>query len=59
MSRVARKAAEQHGVIATWLLRACGLGSTAVTRSVRAGTLHPVHRGVYDARHGRRRPRSA
>ncbi len=48
---VARRAAEQHGVVSTAQLRDCGLDSKAVSRRVRAGRLHPVHRGVYAVGH--------
>jgi len=48
---VARWAAEQHGVITLAQLHACGLDRAAVLRRVRAGTLHPVHRGVYAVGH--------
>jgi hypothetical protein len=50
-ARVAATAAEQHGVISTRQLRACGLGSTEVSRRVRGGRLHRVHRGVYAVGH--------
>jgi hypothetical protein len=45
--RVAWVASEQHGVVSTGQLAACGLGSQAITSRVRAGRLHRVHRGVY------------
>ena len=48
---IARWAAEQHGVITLAQLHACGLDRAAVLRRVRAGTLHPVHRGVYAVGH--------
>src|ERR1700710_1645608 len=48
---VARWAAEQHGVVTLAQLRACGLDRGAVLRRTRAGTLHPVHRGVYAVGH--------
>jgi len=49
--RVARKAAEQKGQITTRQLEACGLDSHAIGARVRAGWLHPVHRGVYAVGH--------
>lgn len=49
--RVAGTAAEQHGLISVAQLRACGLGRNAITLRVRAGRLHPVHRGVYAVAH--------
>jgi len=50
-ARVAALAAEQHGVVSTHDLRACGLSGTAVTRRVRHGRLHRLHRGVYAVGH--------
>lgn len=40
-------AAEQHGVVSTHDLRACAITGTGVTRRVRSGRLHRLHRGVY------------
>lgn len=40
-------ARRQHGVITTAQLTARGVGRHAVTRHVKAGQLHRVHRGVY------------
>jgi hypothetical protein len=49
--RVARVAAEHWGVVSLEELRACGLSYRAVQRRVRAGRLHPLHRGVYAVGH--------
>jgi hypothetical protein len=40
-------AERQHGRVAHWQLREIGLSASAIQRWVRAGRLHPVHRGVY------------
>jgi predicted transcriptional regulator of viral defense system len=40
-------AVSQHGVLTAAQLSDCGLTRSAVSRRVAAGTLHPVHRGVY------------
>lgn len=48
---VASIAAEQHGQVSTRQLLACGLESKGITRRVRAGRLHRVHRGVYAVGH--------
>lgn len=48
---VASIAGEQHGRIAIWQLRRCGLNDSAVARRVRSGRLHRVHRGVYAVGH--------
>lgn len=53
---VAELAAEQYGVVSLAQLGAAGLGRGAVAHRVRAGRLHPVHRGVYAVGH-RRLPR--
>jgi len=45
--RAARRAAAQHGQIASVQLAECGLNKDAVARRVRKGWLHRVHRGVY------------
>jgi very-short-patch-repair endonuclease len=50
---IAYVAALQHGVIARWQLRLCGLDKDAVQRRRNAGRLHPVHRGVYAVGHNR------
>lgn len=48
---VALLAAEQHGVIATRQLKACGVDNDAIRVRVARGNLHPVFRGVYAAGH--------
>jgi predicted transcriptional regulator of viral defense system len=48
---IARIAGRQHGVVSVRQLRAAGLDKFAVMRRVRAGRLHPVHRGVYAVGH--------
>jgi very-short-patch-repair endonuclease len=50
-AEVARRAAEQWGVLSLAELRACGLAESAVTLRVRKGHLHRVHRGVYAVGH--------
>ena len=49
--RVARLAAEQHGVVSAAQLLERGLPRTAIQVRVRNGRLHPVHRGVYAVGH--------
>jgi hypothetical protein len=41
----------QGGVIARRQLIALGLSASAIDRRVRAGRLHPLHRGVYSVGH--------
>jgi hypothetical protein len=48
---VAALAARQHAVVALHQLIALGLTPSAVTKRVRRGRLHPVHRGVYAVGH--------
>src|SRR6476620_10153665 len=48
---VAELATRQHGVVAHWQLIAGGLSPSAVQRLIRAGWLHPLHRGVYEVGH--------
>jgi very-short-patch-repair endonuclease/predicted transcriptional regulator of viral defense system len=48
---VARRAAEQWGVVSLDDLRARGLSREAVAVRVRKGLLHPMHRGVYAVGH--------
>jgi hypothetical protein len=50
-ARVASYAGQQHGRIAVWQLRLCGLDDSAVARRVRSGRLHRIHRGVYAVGH--------
>jgi very-short-patch-repair endonuclease len=44
---IARFAAAQHGLITVAQLREAGLTSSAVSKRVRSGRLHRLHRGVY------------
>lgn len=48
---VARRAAEQWGVLTTEELVACGLSRRAIVTRSRNGRLHRVHRGVYAVGH--------
>lgn len=47
----ARIATRQHGVITAPQLREVGIDASAVSRRVKAGRLHPLHRGVYAVGH--------
>ncbi|MEA2221266.1 MAG: hypothetical protein QOJ35_3892 [Solirubrobacteraceae bacterium] len=49
--RIARLAADQHGVVALDQLRALGLSAPAVRHRVAVGLLHRVHAGVYAVGH--------
>jgi hypothetical protein len=49
--RIAALAARQHGVVAHRQLIRLGLSASAIQRMVRAGRLHPIHRGVYAVGH--------
>src|SRR3712207_6747224 len=49
-------ASRQHGVVASWQLRDLGFDRFVVHRWLRAGRLHPVHRGVYAVGHTRLTP---
>jgi hypothetical protein len=49
---LAAVAERQYGVIAHAQLRALGLSKSTIGDRVRAGRLHPVHRGVYAVGHG-------
>jgi Transcriptional regulator, AbiEi antitoxin/Protein of unknown function (DUF559) len=49
--RIARAAAGEWGVLSLDELRACGLSREAVSRRVRKGWLHRLHRGVYAVGH--------
>lgn len=51
--RVARIAARQHGVVSLEQLTWAGLSASTVSRRVREGWLHRVHRGVYAVGHRR------
>jgi very-short-patch-repair endonuclease len=48
---VAEIAARQHGVVSIDQLHAVGLGKDMITRRLKAGRLHRVHRGVYAVGH--------
>jgi very-short-patch-repair endonuclease len=48
---IARIAARQHGVVSVEQLRNAGLDKRAVSRRVKAGRLHSLHRGVYSVGH--------
>jgi very-short-patch-repair endonuclease len=48
---VAEVATGQHGVVTVRQLREVGLDKSAISRRVRSGRLHPVHRGVYAVGH--------
>jgi very-short-patch-repair endonuclease len=48
---IAKIAARQHGVIAARQLYDAGLDDRAVSRRVKAGRLHRIHRGVYAVGH--------
>lgn len=49
--QIAAIAARQGGAVATRQLYACGLSRQAIVRRLRAGRLHPIHRGVYAVGH--------
>jgi very-short-patch-repair endonuclease len=51
--RIAEIAARQHGRITTRQLAEVGLGRRGVSRRVKAGRLHRLHRGVYAVGHSR------
>jgi predicted transcriptional regulator of viral defense system len=53
---LARLAANQHGVVSLDQLRSIGIGPEAISRRVRAGRLHRVHRAVYAVGHHRLSP---
>ena len=55
-AQLAEIAARQHGVVSA---AQTGLTSGAITKRVRAGTLHRVHRGVYAVGHQRLSERGA
>jgi very-short-patch-repair endonuclease len=52
-AKIARIAANQHGVGMAAQLESAGLSPAGVTRRVTAGRLHRVHRGVYAVGHTR------
>lgn len=49
--RVAKVAAQQHGVVSISQLRDAGVTRNAVRRRVESGRLHRLHRGVYAVGH--------
>lgn len=49
--RLAALATRQHGIVSARQLHRLGYSPEAVKRAVRAGRLHPVHRGVYAVGH--------
>jgi predicted transcriptional regulator of viral defense system/very-short-patch-repair endonuclease len=49
--RIAELAERQHGVVARRQLLVLGLGREAIEVRLRAGRLHPLHRGVYSVGH--------
>jgi hypothetical protein len=49
--RIARRAAQQWGVLSLRDLHACGVSTRAVGERVRRGRLHAIHRGVYAVGH--------
>jgi predicted transcriptional regulator of viral defense system len=51
--RIARVAANQHGVVTSTQLCAAGVSASAISDRVKAGRLHRVHRGVYAVGHAR------
>lgn len=50
---IARLAERQHGTVARRQLLMLGLTARQISRRVRAGRLHPLHRGVYAVGHRR------
>ena len=48
---VAELASRRHGVVTIGQLAALGIDTSAVTKLVRAGKLHRLHRGVYAVGH--------
>jgi len=50
-SALASIAARQHGVIAAAQLQKLGVGKNGITRRVKRGQLHRIHRGVYAVGH--------
>ncbi len=48
---VARRAAEQWGIVSVDELRECGLAPDAISVRARNGRLHRIHRGVYAVGH--------
>ncbi len=50
-ARVAKIAARQHGVVTAEQLREVGIDKSGVSRRVKSGRLHRLHRGVYAVGH--------
>jgi hypothetical protein len=50
-NEIARIAGRQHGVVTAAQLYALGIGKNGVTRRLRAGRLHRLHRSVYAVGH--------
>ena len=50
-ARVARMAGRQEGLVSHGQLIELGMSPSAISRWLRAGRLHPVHRGVYAVGH--------
>jgi predicted transcriptional regulator of viral defense system len=48
---VARIAAQQHGAIAVEQLHGVGIDKSAISRRLKLGQLHRIHRGVYAVGH--------
>jgi very-short-patch-repair endonuclease len=48
---LATAACRQHGVVTTAQIAAAGIDKSGLGRRVRAGRLHPIHRGVYAVGH--------
>ena len=48
---MAKIAARQHGLIAIAQLHALGMGKNGITRRVKCGRLHRIHRGIYAVGH--------
>lgn len=48
---IARLAANQHGVLSSQQLNACGIDASGIKRRLAAGHLHRLHRGVYAVGH--------
>jgi very-short-patch-repair endonuclease len=48
---MARIAARQHGVVSVEQLHEVGLGKSAISRRLKRGRLHRIHRGVYAVGH--------
>lgn len=49
--KVAQIAVRQHGVVTSAQLRRAGITRSGITRRIRAGRLHRLHRGIYAVGH--------